>query len=144
MKSPTKDKNGFIVAPDCEDKCFIDAAECYRVYQQVELHNVGQYIAFPSIWYHHGHYIVQLENMFFAAQLFAKPTLDANTEQLACQSSTLNSLTANPVLGGEKLVLFGKYLLNFYLGIIHYILRETKTLRAKIYLPTSSAKKIQF
>ncbi len=48
----------------------------------------------------------------------------------------INSLTANSVLVGEKLVLFGKYLVNFYVGIVHYILCETKTQRAKIYLPT--------
>ncbi len=64
-----------------------------------------------------------------------------------------NSLTANSDLVGEKLVLFGKYVLNFYIGITHYILRESKTWHAKIYLPTqwtnwrillTSAKKIRF
>jgi hypothetical protein len=48
----------------------------------------------------------------------------------------LNSLTTKSVLAGEKLLLFGTYLLNFYVGIVHYILCETKTWRAKIYLPT--------
>jgi hypothetical protein len=48
----------------------------------------------------------------------------------------LNSLTAKSILVGEKLVLFGRYVLNFYVGIVHYILREPKTWRAKIYLPT--------
>jgi hypothetical protein len=50
--------------------------------------------------------------------------------------STINSLTAKSILTGEKLVLFGTYVLNFYVGIVHYILHETKTWRAKIYLPT--------
>jgi hypothetical protein len=71
---------------------------------------------------------------------------------LHCSSLSFNSLTAKSVLVGEKLVLFGKYVLNFYVGIVLYILRETKTWRAKIYLPTqhtnwqilTSAKKIQF
>jgi hypothetical protein len=66
--------------------------------------------------------------------------------------SFVNSLTAKFVLAGEKLVLFGRYILNFYVGIVHYILRETKTWRAKIYLLTQrtswrilvSANKIQF
>jgi hypothetical protein len=49
---------------------------------------------------------------------------------------SFNSLTAKSVLVGEKLVLFGRYVLNFYVGIVHYTLRETKTRRAKIYLPT--------
>jgi hypothetical protein len=61
-------------------------------------------------------------------------------------------LNAKSVLAGEKLVLFGMYVLNLYIGIVPYILREPKTRRAKIYLPTqhtnwrifNSAKKIRF
>ncbi len=64
----------------------------------------------------------------------------------------INSLTAKSILAGEKLVLFGSYLLIFYVGIVHYILREPKTWHAKIYFPTqctnwqilTSAKKIRF
>ncbi len=62
------------------------------------------------------------------------------------------SLTAKSVLAGEKLVLFGRYVLNLSVGIVPYIQREPKTWRTKIYLPTqhtnrrmlTSAKKIQF
>ncbi len=48
----------------------------------------------------------------------------------------LNSLTAKSVPAGTKLVLFGRYVLNIYIGIVRYILRKTKTWCAKIYLPT--------
>jgi hypothetical protein len=48
----------------------------------------------------------------------------------------INSLTAKSVPAGTKLVLFGRYVLNIYVGIVQYILRKTKTWRAKIYLPT--------
>ncbi len=51
-------------------------------------------------------------------------------------SNTVNSLTAKSVPAGTKLVLFGRYVLNIYVGIVQYILRKTKTWRAKIYLPT--------
>ncbi len=44
-----------------------------------------------------------------------------------------NSLSAKSVLAGEK---NRSYILNFYVGIVHNILRETKTRHAKIYLPT--------
>ena len=44
----------------------------------------------------------------------------------------LNSLSAKSVLAGEKLV--ATYSI-FYVGIEHNILCETKTWRAKIYLP---------
>jgi hypothetical protein len=49
----------------------------------------------------------------------------------------INSLTAKSVPAGTKLVLFGRYVLNIYVGKVQYIiLRKTKTRRAKIYLPT--------
>ncbi len=47
-----------------------------------------------------------------------------------------NSLTAKSVLAGTKLVLFVRYVLNIYVGIVRYFLRKTKTRCAKIYLPT--------
>jgi hypothetical protein len=48
----------------------------------------------------------------------------------------VNSLTAKSVPAGTKLILFGRYVLNMYVGIVQYILHKTKTWRAKIYLPT--------
>ncbi len=48
----------------------------------------------------------------------------------------VNSLTAKSVPAGTKLVLFGRYVLNIYIGIVRYILRKTKTRRTKIYLLT--------
>ncbi len=48
----------------------------------------------------------------------------------------VNSLTAKSVPAGTKLTLFGRYVLNIYVGIVRYILRKTKTWRVKIYLPT--------
>jgi hypothetical protein len=50
--------------------------------------------------------------------------------------SVFNSLTAKSVPAGTKLILFGRYILNIYVGIVQYILRKMKTWRAKIYLPT--------
>ncbi len=58
---------------------------------------------------------------------------------LCCDRHThvsLNSLTPKSVPAGTKLVLFGRYVLNIYVGIVRYFLRKTKTQRAKIYLPT--------
>ncbi len=42
------------------------------------------------------------------------------------QSKALNSLTPKSVPAGTKLVLFGRYILNIYVGIVWYILRKTK------------------
>ncbi len=48
----------------------------------------------------------------------------------------LNSLASKSVPAGTKLVLFGRYVLNIYVGIVRYIQRKMKTWCAKIYLPT--------
>jgi hypothetical protein len=77
---------------------------------------------------------------------------EARVRCVVPETKAANSLAAKSVLAGEKLVPFGRYILNFYVGIVHYILRETKTQCANIYLPTqrtnwqilTSAKKIQF
>ena len=52
------------------------------------------------------------------------------------QAIIVNSLTPKSVLAGAKKILFGRYVLNIYVGIVQYFLRKTKTRRAKIYLPT--------
>jgi hypothetical protein len=62
--------------------------------------------------------------------------LAIRSEVLSKILSALNSLTAKFVPAGSKLVLFGRYVLNIYVGIVGYILRKTKTWHAKIYLPT--------
>jgi hypothetical protein len=54
----------------------------------------------------------------------------------AVKAMAINSLTAKSVPVGTKLVLFGRYVLNIYVGIVQYFLLKTKTWRAKIYLPT--------
>ncbi len=61
---------------------------------------------------------------------------------------TLTAQLLSPFWQGKNC----SYILNFYVGIVHYILCETKTWCAKIYLPTqrtnrqilTSAKKVQF
>ena len=67
----------------------------------------------------------------------------------------LNSLTPKSVPAGTKLVLFGRYVLNIYVGIVGYFLRTTKlsapksTYRHNAQIGEyrtilTSAKKIQF
>ncbi len=49
------------------------------------------------------------------------------TLELHCIIATLlNSLTPKSVPAGTKLVLFGRYVLNIYVGIVRYFLRLTK------------------
>jgi hypothetical protein len=54
--------------------------------------------------------------------------------------NAINSLTAKSILAGEKLVLFGSYVLNLYVGIAPYILREPKTWHAKNLLTNTAHK----
>lgn len=56
--------------------------------------------------------------------------------QFGFNTLSVNSLTPKSIPAGTKLVLFGRYVLNIYVGIVRYFLRTTKTQRAKIYLPT--------
>jgi hypothetical protein len=69
----------------------LNKAECNHIFKQVALISVGKYVAYPSIWYHHGYYIVQLEKVFFTAQLFAKPDLYTTSKPLTCQSTSLEN-----------------------------------------------------
>ncbi len=38
---------------------------------KVALDNVGEYVVFPSRWYHHGYYNINFDKVFCTAQLFA-------------------------------------------------------------------------
>ena len=38
---------------------------------KVSLDNVGEYVVFPSRWYHHGYYNIESDKVFYTAQLFA-------------------------------------------------------------------------
>ncbi len=38
---------------------------------KVALDNVGEYVVFPSRWYHQGYYNIKSDKVFYIAQLFA-------------------------------------------------------------------------
>jgi hypothetical protein len=51
--------------------------ECDHDKVTVQLNEVGQYVVFPSLWWHHGDYdIKDEEKVIFTAQLFATPSSD--------------------------------------------------------------------
>jgi hypothetical protein len=80
------------------------------------------------------------DTVFFKHQYITNPPVTTKTlviKGVSELTSALNSLPTKSVLGGEKLVLFGRCVLNYYVGIVHYILREMKTWGAKIYLLTT-------
>jgi hypothetical protein len=56
--------------------------ECAHDKVKVQLNEVGQYIVFPSLWWHHGYYnIKDEEKVTFTAQLFATPSSDIGSTQ---------------------------------------------------------------
>ncbi len=50
---------------------------------------------------------------------------------------TINSLTPKSVPAGTKLVLFGRYVLNIYVGIVWYFLRTTNSARQNLLTHTT-------
>jgi hypothetical protein len=89
-----------------------------------------------------------MSNDALSFAVFVRNVRNSHTHQL----KTINNLTAKSCSAGVKLVLFGRYVLNFYRGIVLWILHETNTWCATIYLATqhtnwwilTSPKKIQF
>ena len=79
-----QDENGIRFAPSCESKCFIGEERCaHEDVFRVELNQVGQYVVFPSVWWHHGYISINTpDNIFFTAQLFATPRSDIGSSQL--------------------------------------------------------------
>ena len=67
------DSNGLIFAPRCDGECFTSRKEkkCDHPVNKVSLGNVGEYVVFPSRWYHHGYYNIKSNKVFYTAQLFA-------------------------------------------------------------------------
>ena len=44
--------NGLQFAPRCVGQCFLQQAECDHTIQNATLNHVGNYVVFPSMWYH--------------------------------------------------------------------------------------------
>jgi hypothetical protein len=56
----------------------------------VSINNVGEYILFPSMCYHHGYYNNHVNKIIITAQLFARPSINPDTERIS-QSFTQDS-----------------------------------------------------
>jgi hypothetical protein len=81
-KSRHKDGNGIILAPDCkadkDNTCFTSSNEkiCGHQVTRVELDQAGNYIVFPSQFYHLGYYRIDSSITYYTAQLFCTLVLD--------------------------------------------------------------------
>ena len=88
--SDVHDKNGIRFAPSCESKCFIGDEKCaHEDLFRVELNQVGQYVVFPSVWWHHGYISINTpDNIIFTAQLFATPRSDIGSSQRSLRKTS--------------------------------------------------------
>ena len=81
------DDNGLYFAKSCNPsnngakKCF-DATHnkiCYHEVDQVSLNQLGQYVIFPSRWWHRGYYNITSEFEYYTAQLFCTGAKDSES-----------------------------------------------------------------
>jgi hypothetical protein len=89
--SDVHDENGIMFAPSCESKCFIGDEKCaHKDLFRVELNQVGQYVVFPSVWWHHGYISINStsDNIIFTAQLFATPRSDVGSSQRSLRKTS--------------------------------------------------------
>ena len=74
----SSDGNGIMFAPMCkadvDSKCFTSSNDkiCEHNVNAVELDIVGDYVVFPSRWYHRGYYTIASNMTYYTAQLFCK------------------------------------------------------------------------
>ena len=85
-------KNGLTFAPRCDGQCFIQQAECDHTIQFATLNKVGEYVVFPSMWYHHGYYNITPRKTVIQAQLFTMHSHNPTKERLTRNTTTMNSL----------------------------------------------------
>ena len=74
----SSDGNGIMFAPMCkadvDSKCFTSSNDkiCDHHVMEVELGIDGDYVVFPSRWYHRGYYNISSNMTYYTAQLFCK------------------------------------------------------------------------
>ncbi len=78
--------NGLNLAKDCTYSCFLGTKKkCDNGILNVQINNLGDYVLFPSVWYHHQGYFKDCGDMIYiTAQLFARPSIDPDCERLPC------------------------------------------------------------
>jgi hypothetical protein len=75
-----RDGNGIMLAPMCKhdgnEKCFTSSndKQCDHNATTIKLDEVGDYVVFPSKFYHRGYYSISSNTTYYTAQLFCKVT----------------------------------------------------------------------
>ena len=84
--------NGLQFAPRCVGQCFLQQAECDHTIQNATLNHVGNYVVFPSMWYHHGYYSITPRKTVIQAQLFTMHSPNPTKERLTRKTRKMNFL----------------------------------------------------
>ncbi len=56
--------------------------KCDHEISNVQINNLGDYVLFPSVWYHQGYFNDCGDMIYITAQLFARPSIDPDCERL--------------------------------------------------------------
>jgi hypothetical protein len=78
MNENDTDGNGIMLAPMCrgdgDEKCFTSSnhKQCDHNVTTIELDEVGDFVVFPSRFYHRGYYRIASNKTYYTAQLFCK------------------------------------------------------------------------
>ena len=96
------DDNGLWFAPMCPStndtpsKCFNTSLvkKCLHMIRKVSLCQLGQYVIFPSRWWHRGYYTINSGLMYVTAQLFctAAMSMDSSSRHTRTQNAELKAI----------------------------------------------------
>jgi hypothetical protein len=73
---------GLNFAPKCDNFCFSRTTVCDHIKNNVLINNLGDYVVFPSNCFHQGYYNSDSDMVYVKAQLFARPTIRIDCDQL--------------------------------------------------------------
>jgi hypothetical protein len=73
------DENGINFTPLCTPACLGKYSGCVHEQKKVQINTLGQYVLFPSKWYHQGYYNDRTGMVFVTAQLFARPSISPDS-----------------------------------------------------------------
>lgn len=84
--------NGLQFAPRCNGRCFLPETECDHTLQKATLNHVGEYVVFPSMWYHHGYFSITPRKTVIQVQLFGMHSPNPTKERLTRLNTNMNSI----------------------------------------------------
>jgi hypothetical protein len=109
--SQESDQNGINFAPLCTTLCFGKSSGCAHERKKVQINTVGQYVLFPSKWYHQGFYNDHSGIVFLTAQLFARPSISPDSWTSLRSTTHSNDQMIEGWLEGESISVLGSDIL---------------------------------